>query len=70
MAETREKTEVATIELATPTNATEATTQSSNVRAVFICLFAMCGSLLFGIENGLAARHVLMLCRARADLSL
>lgn len=70
MAETREKTEVATIELATPTNATEVTTQSSNVRAVFICLFAMCGSLLFGIENGLAARHVLMLCRARADFSL
>ena len=69
MAETREKIEVATTESATPTNATEVTTQSSNVRAVFICLFAMCGSLLFGIENGLAAKHLLMLCGVRADFS-
>jgi hypothetical protein len=62
MAETREKTEVATIELerVIPTNVPEVTTQSSNIRAVFICLFAMCGSLLFGIENGLVTEHILL----------
>lgn len=59
MAEIREKAENADLEIIehVQSNIAEVSFQSSNIRAIFICLFAMSGALLFGIDNGLAIEN-------------
>jgi hypothetical protein len=54
MAEDNEKVEHLDVEFAEQVQQSmaEHVPPSSNIRAVLICLFSMCGAMIFGMDNG------------------